>query len=210
MKRFVDMTKEGWYSGDLDANAPQKEIELLMHADDLHVVPLITWSNKKNPWLKQPLPKDPVTQFDGTFFYSLLGGELTSPGNTLRLFGLDKPLDVSDDSQSKTAASALGSLPWLPVVEKAHREQNAWIDAGAFFARDLPIWIAAGQIDSIQLANRHLEREGVLDNEAGGWPRDTSSFPKPPRQWPLVAGNLLSLAQLQPENSTNCRQRLRN
>ncbi len=179
MKRFADMAKEGWYSGDLDVDRPQKEIELLMRADDLHIVPLVTWSNKKNPWLKQPLPKSAVTQFDGAFFYSLLGGELTSPGNTLRLFQLDKPLDVSDASQSKTAAAALGSLPWLPVVEKARREQNAWVDAGAFFARDLPIWIAAGQVDSIQLANRHLEREGVLDNEAGGWPRDVSSFPKP-------------------------------
>ncbi len=124
MKRFVDMAKEGWYSGDLDVDRPQKEIELLMHADDLHVVPLITWSNKKNPWLKQPLPKVPITQFDGTFFYSLLGGELTSPGNTLRVFGLDKPLDVSDDSQSKTAASASAVCPGCrsskkPIASKA-------------------------------------------------------------------------------------------
>ena len=47
------------------------------------------------------------------------------------------------------------------------------------FSRDLPIWIAAGQIDSVQLANRHLLRGGVVANEAGGWPRDTSSYPNP-------------------------------
>ncbi len=47
------------------------------------------------------------------------------------------------------------------------------------FLRDLPIWIAAGQIDSIQLANRHLEREGVVANEAGGWARELSLFPNP-------------------------------
>jgi len=179
LKRFVDMAKEGWYNGDLDVDRPQKDLELLMRADDVHVVPLITWSNKKNPWVKQPLPKTAMTQFNGTFFYSLLGGELIAPGNTLRLFKLDKPLDFADAAESKTAENALGSLPWLPVAEKARREQNAWVDAGAFFARDLPIWIAAGQIDSIQLANRHLEREGVLDNEAGGWPRDVTSYPKP-------------------------------
>jgi hypothetical protein len=179
LKRFVDMAKEGWYSGDLDVDRPQKDLELLMRADDAHVVPLVTWSNKKNPWVKQPLPKTAMTQFNGTFFYSLLGGELIAPGNTFRLFKLDKPLDFANAEESKTGENALGSLPWLPVVEKARREQNAWVDVGAFFARDLPIWIAAGQIDSIQLANRHLEREGVLDNEAGGWPRDLTSYPKP-------------------------------
>ena len=51
--------------------------------------------------------------------------------------------------------------------------------AGAFFARDLPIWIAAGQIDSVQLANRHLLRGGVVANEAGGWPRDNGMYPNP-------------------------------
>ncbi len=64
-------------------------------------------------------------------------------------------------------------------MEKARRDQNLWVDAGALFARDLPIWIAAGQIDSVQLANRHLEREGFVDNEAGGWKRDPVLFPKP-------------------------------
>jgi hypothetical protein len=97
----------------------------------------------------------------------------------LRFFKLEKPVDLTIEPLSKDAENALGSLPWLPVVEKARQEQNVWIDAGAFFARDLPIWIAAGEIDSIQLANRHLLREGMLDNEAGGWPRDLSAFPKP-------------------------------
>lgn len=179
LKRFADMAKEGWLSGDLDVQRPEKELQLLMQADDVHVVPLVTWSNKKNPWTKNPLPKTAITQFDGSFFASLLGGELTAPGTTLRVFRLDKPLDFGDAAAAKTAQSALGSLPWLPIVEKARREQNAWVDAGAFFARDLPIWIAANQVDSIQLANRHLERDGVIDNEAGGWPRDLTSFPKP-------------------------------
>jgi hypothetical protein len=179
MKRFVDMAKEGWFSGDLDVDRPEKDLQLLMRGDDVHVVPLVTWSNKKNPWAKQPLPKTAVTKFDGTFFNSLMGGELAVPGNTLRLFKLEKPISLTAESLAKDAETALGSLPWLPSVEKARQEQNAWIDAGAFFARDLPIWIAAGQIDSIQLANRHLLREGIVDNEAGGWARDLSAFPKP-------------------------------
>ena len=224
MQRFVDMSKDGWFSGDFDVDRPQKEIQLLMQADDVHVVPLITWSNKQNPWATQPAPKTILNQFDTTYFDSLMGGELTAPGTTLRVFRIDRPLNLSQPSPSgrgqvensprrgeggslpsplagegpgvrgsapwkagdgidsatqQKFSAALGSLQWLPAIELARREQNAWVDAGAFFARDLPIWIAAGQIDSIQLANRHLEREGNIDNEAGGWPRDTLLFPKP-------------------------------
>src|SRR5436190_6632475 len=136
MKRFVNMADNGWYSGDLDVQRPEKDLQLLMDADDVHVVPLLTWSNKKNPWSKQPLPKSIVTQFDNNYFDSFIGGELLSTGTTLRLFRTDKPLTFSDGAATN---SALGSLPFLPAVEKARREQNLWVDAGALFARDLPI-----------------------------------------------------------------------
>ena len=177
LKRFVDMTKEGWYSGDLDVQRPDKDLKLLMQADDVHAVPLITWTEKKNLWAKQPLPKEPASVFDSNFLYSVVGGEWTTPGNTLRLFRLDKPVDVTVEKPPK--AAALGSLPLIPLVEAARREQNAWIDAGAFFARDLPFWIAAGQIDSIQLMNRHLERASLVTNEAGGFARDAERLPNP-------------------------------
>jgi hypothetical protein len=176
LKRFVDMAKEGWYSGDLDVQRPEKDLQLLMQADDVHAVPLVTWTDKKNTWAKQPLPKQPIGIFDNNFLYSVLGGEWTTPGNTLRLFRLEKPLAAAPEKSAKTA---IGSLPLIPLVEIARREQNAWIDAGAFFARDLPFWIAAGQIDSVQLMNRHLEREGLVTNEAGGFARDAERLPNP-------------------------------
>ena len=186
MKRFVNMAEYGWFSGDLDVERPEKDLPLLMEADDVHVVPLVTWSNKKNPWMKQPLPKTLVNHFDGDYFNSFLGGELLTPGTTLRLFWLDAPGPFPftsayshAETEKEVIPDALGSLPFMPAVEKARREQNAWVDAGALLARDLPIWIAAGQIDSVQLANRHLQREGIVDNEAGGRPRDLTLFPKP-------------------------------
>lgn len=178
LPRFCDMAREGWYSGDFDVARPENQIELLMKADDLHVVPLITWTNKANPWAKKPLPKEPVVNFDRFFFVSLLGGQWMAPGSTFGLFRLDKPFDVKP-STAKTP-DALGSLPILPIIEAAKREQpSLWIDAGAMFARDLPIWIAAGLVDSVQLANRHLERDSVIANEAGGWQRDIALFPNP-------------------------------
>jgi hypothetical protein len=50
MRRFVNMAKESWYSGDLDVERPVSEIELLMRADDLHIAHLFP--------LPKPLKKD--------------------------------------------------------------------------------------------------------------------------------------------------------
>ena len=50
MQRFVDMKKEGWWSGDLHIHRSLEDIEVLMLAEDLHVAPVITWWNNKNAW----------------------------------------------------------------------------------------------------------------------------------------------------------------
>src|SRR5262249_46500070 len=51
-----------------------------------------------------------------------------------------------------------------------------WIDAPRPFDWDLPMWVANGAIDSLEIANRHQLRDGVLDNETGGKPRDKEAF----------------------------------
>ena len=43
-----------------------------------------------------------------------------------------------------------------------------WIDAEKPFWWDMPIWLASGKIDSIGLANNHMQRDGMLTNEAWG------------------------------------------
>ncbi|MCC7087280.1 MAG: hypothetical protein IT427_19935 [Pirellulales bacterium] len=184
LTRFCDLAKEGWFSGDLDVERSDLEIKTLMQAEDLHVVPLVTWTNKKNLWDMRKPPKQLVNQFDDSFFCRVMGGRWTTPGSTLRLFQLDRPLDfpaelASTDATEKKLAAVLGSLPLMSLLEKEHREHGAWIDAGAPFARDLPIWIAAGLVDSVQIANCHLERQSVVANEAGGWPRDLALFAGP-------------------------------
>lgn len=45
MVRGVDMAAAGWYSGDLDVQRRARDIELVMNSEDLHVVPLTTWTS---------------------------------------------------------------------------------------------------------------------------------------------------------------------
>jgi hypothetical protein len=45
------------------------------------------------------------------------------------------------------------------------------------YARDLPVWLANGKLDAIELIHHHSLRNGVVDNEKDGRPRDKSFFP---------------------------------
>jgi hypothetical protein len=45
------------------------------------------------------------------------------------------------------------------------------------YAWNLPVWLASRKLDAIQLIHRHSLREGVVDNEDDGRPRDESLFP---------------------------------
>ncbi len=45
------------------------------------------------------------------------------------------------------------------------------------YAWDLPVWLASGDLDAIQLIHHHSLRDGVVDNENDGRPRDRSLYP---------------------------------
>jgi hypothetical protein len=67
----------------------------------------------------------------------------------------------------------------LDLVLQAREQPGAWIDAARAFSWDLPMWIAHGMVDSIELANSHLARSSVQADEAGGKPRDKQAYPNP-------------------------------
>lgn len=171
MKRFIDMAKSGWYSGDLHVHRDVDQIELLMRAEDLHVAPVITWWNNKDVLKGKKLPENLVTKFDGDRFYRILAGEDERKGGALLFLNLDKPLDIA------------GAKPEYPSSMKyflaAKEHEAAHVDAEKPFWWDFPVWLASGKLDSVGLANNHQQRSGMLDNEAFGRPRDRTLFPAP-------------------------------
>jgi len=167
VKRFINMAENGWYPGDLDIQRSPDELPLLMQAEGLNVAVVTTWTNDKSHWTKTPLPASPVGEHPGHRLIDLMGGEDSRQGSAMILAGLKEPLKLP---ANKAAWPALAS-----TAAAAH-QNNGWVDAARPFARELPIWIAAGQVDSVQLANRHQRRDGVLENEAGGRPRSTATY----------------------------------
>lgn len=171
MQRFVDMKKEGWWSGDLHIHRAPEEIELHMRAEDLHIGPVITWWNNKSTWQGKKLPAKPLVEFDRNRFYHLLAGEDEREGGALLYFNLNEPLLIAGASREYPSP--------VTFLEQARQQAGAHADIEKPFWWDMPTWVATGKVDSIGLANNHEQRDGMLDNEAWGKPRDKALFPSP-------------------------------
>jgi len=171
LTRLVDLAAEGWWSGETHVHRALGDVELAMRAEDLHIAPIISWWNNQNFWAKNALPVLPYVQFDRDRFYHMIGGEDERNGGALLYFNLHEPINIS------------GSKPEFPspvtFLNEARRISRAWVDIEKPFWWDVPTWIATGQCDSIGIANNHMCRSTMYEDEAWGKPRDTKRLPAP-------------------------------
>jgi hypothetical protein len=142
-----------------------------MDAEDLHVVPLVTWSSGKPGATKGAASEAGVKLFDTNRYYDLRAGEDAREGGGLLFFRLDKPLDLAGAGREYPSP--------LTLIEAAHATPGAWVDAEKPFWWDLPVWLACGQLDSIGLCNDRMCRNGMQDDEAWGKPRNPKRLPPP-------------------------------
>jgi hypothetical protein len=171
LERIAHLDAEGWWSGDLHVHRDLEDAELLMRAEDLHVAQFTTWWNRSNPWTNTPLPAVLPVQFDTNRFYHPLAGEDERDGGALLYFNLDRPIDITGATTHHPSSLVFAREAfWRPV---------RWIEIEKPFWWDFPMWLAHGFGDSIGIAQNHLQRSGVLDNEAWGRPRDRARFPGP-------------------------------
>ncbi len=171
MERFVDMNDEGWYSGDLLVRRDVDEIPLLMAAEDLNVVPVMTWNHEQNLWSDQPISQDLLRRAEPRGLYHVMAGQDDRAGGPLSYFNLSQPLPI-EDAEPEVPSSG-------HFLVLSQRFPDVHVDIEKPFGWDLPVWIASGMIDSIGLCNQHMQRERMLSDEAGGRPRDRLSFPEP-------------------------------
>jgi hypothetical protein len=178
LARIASLREQGWYAADLHVHRPLEEIELLMRAEDLDFVPVITWWNDRNPWFNRRIPNSTQQQFDGNRWYDTMAGEDEREGGALLYFGLSSPLDIAKTSREYPS-------PMTFVEQAIAANPHVWIDIEKPFWWDVPVWLASGKMRSIGLANNHQWRSGVLPNEAWGKARDESRLPAPPgnAQW---------------------------
>ncbi len=174
LRRFTDMAADGWWSGDLDVRRSTRDIELAMQADDLHLAEVVTWRSGKNSWGER-LPKETVVRFDGNRYYNQMAGAATRSGTELLLLNLPAPLKVpAGESEYPPMMKFL-----LDARKNEKAKQTLWVDVNRPFWWDLPMLVAAGQVDSIEVAHAQMCRDTVITSEKGGRPRDRVRFPDP-------------------------------
>ncbi len=166
------MSKEGWWSGDLEIERPLKEIETAMLADDLHVGEVVTWGNLDGllkPPPATPTERKPLVEFADQRIYRTDAGLLRGPSGSLLVLNATQPL----------AAEALARDSIEELALLARKETNAWIDVRRATSWDLPVWIALGLVDSIELADSQLARDSVKADTAGTRPRNLGKMLTP-------------------------------
>ena len=172
MHRIADLAKEGWYSGELHVHRPLDQIELVMKAEDLHVAPVLAWWKGNTRWHRAEEAPLGIAKFDENRFVSNLAGEDERRGGALLYFGLPGPPAGLEDATLDTPSL-------LTVLNEAKQTPRVHVDLEKPFWWDAPVLLASGKIDTIGLANNHLWRSGMLDNEAWGNPRDRERYPAP-------------------------------
>lgn len=172
MRRYVDMPAEGWWSGDLQVQLPPGQLPLVMLAEDLHMAPLVTRSNVGRP--AASTAADALTgapQAVGHTRWWVPGGiRVLGPGSDLLLLGMTELPELPDaDSEYP---SPLSLLKAIEATEDVHVHLATVVD------RDLPAWVATGQVDSVGVLHSGLHANGSVDPPQTK-PRDKTLFPDP-------------------------------
>ncbi len=170
MRRFVDMSAEGWWSGDLQVQLPSRQLPLLLLAEDLHVVPVVTRSNV-GPTPAATAAASRAPQSVGRSRWWLPGGiRVLGPGSDTLLFGVTQPLELPDPKAEYP--SPLGLLDTIRTAEDVYVHLATVVDW------DMPVWIASGEVDSVGVLHSGLRANGSTDPPQAK-PRDLTLFPDP-------------------------------
>ncbi len=155
LRRQVDMQAEGWWAGDLDVWQRGEGLPLLMRAAGIDFASALEKENLRGKCRKQRASKNTALGPHALLDFRRGGG--------LLMFHWGDSVEALDICRWKSKDSSLLSLD---VADQA----NAEIVALTPFAWDLPLWVAAGKLDAIQIIHR-------LDSEGQGKPRDKVFYP---------------------------------
>ena len=171
MKRFVDMKQEGWWSGDLHIERRARDIQLLMLAEDLHIGPLTTWTNRHKKTSATPNPGSEPVSFDEQAFYLPGTGRVERSGGSLLFFHTQEIPNLDLFSAEYPSS--------VELLKRARKFPAAHVNIDQPTSWDMPVWLASGMVHSITMATSHLGRDGVFEKKGWGRPHDETLYPSP-------------------------------
>ncbi len=156
LDRWINMESRGWYSADLHVHRPAEVMADTLLGEDLNIAPVISthhwtqWDALKKP----PKPSVTLLKADETHVFSVGGYEveriIEGPG-AVSLFGLDLSLDFD----------GYELYPPASYLTRKTREQGGYVDGDKPFWLDVPVNVALGEIDFMEIACNHFFPRGV-------------------------------------------------
>jgi len=171
LERAADLKALGWWSGKTHVHRGVEDLDLLLSAEDLHLAPALTIWNRNSHWKDHALPERLLDEFEAGRASHLLAAEDERRGGALLFLNLKTPLLLEADGPEHPS-------PRKHCLE-ARAQPGTWIDVEKPFWWDAPTWVALGLADSIGLANNHMCRSRMYEDEAWGRPRDARRLPAP-------------------------------
>lgn len=168
MERFIDMAKEGWWSGDLHLRREEANIKPLLLSEDLHVAPVLSWdiqadSVKKGPAKeeeeKEASSKEKTSSTEPQTFgdkrmYSFASGADDRFGGKLLFLNVARPkIDGKVTSEFPSPTK---------LMQGAWEENVSHFSASRASAWDLPVWVASGKLDSIEILHSQMLRDPAV------------------------------------------------
>lgn len=158
MVRRVDMHQEDWFAGDLDVHLPADALSTVMAARGVDVAAVVGVSNDFG---RCERPK-PAADASG-----LAAALDRRGGGGLLIVGGDEPVDVCQWSADASRIAPLQAAREAGAVTVA-RQAAAWA---------LPLWVATGQLDAVQILHAPAEQRRGSKTGALTRPHDRTFFP---------------------------------
>ncbi len=173
LERRVDMQAEGWWAGDLDVRHRPQKLPQLMRASRVNLTPIFIRENVRGQCNQQKRSPKFAKQEFGDY---LLGPPYALDhrrGGGLLIFDESENQNSLKVCHKNNSPSLANSQP----LNATANDTPPTLIALTPFAWDLPLWIAAGKLDALQIIHRHALADNVVDNEGWGRKRDKTFFP---------------------------------
>ncbi|HEY2895417.1 MAG TPA: CehA/McbA family metallohydrolase, partial [Pirellulales bacterium] len=132
---------------------------------------LVTWPGGKKLLPKTGIPDDPLIKLSPGTFAHLAAARSNGPSGSLMLFNVPSPREFFSEDRPKRSQ--------IELIVAARREGSTWIDAREACGWDIPVLVAHGMLDSVELANGDLGRKAIVAAKSTGRPRDGRLYPGP-------------------------------
>jgi hypothetical protein len=170
---WVRMRAKGWWSGDMHVHHSAEDAPGIAQAEDLNFTVLVN-RGKQDLFKPEHWPAEPIEKVSDAYWISLRNAEDERRGGSWILNGLNAPVTLGREG---------GWFPQgLDYTREAHAQRRRgsllpWFDIDMPFWWEVPVMVALGQPDSLDILHNQFMQYGIDQSEYWGRPRERAEFP---------------------------------